>query len=247
MDGHDSLSRFLRRCLPLVEATLQENETVDIFRDILRYGDSVYSGGGTSNGGEHLREVRNFTDLEYSKGKRLTCIDWHPINPDVIAASACDQVGASSSDERVAAVGAPPHLGGENDDSATDASGLPSHVVIWERGTGLHPRAVLRAPLECPVFRFNPTRPDLVVGGCTNGQLALWEVAAASSERGICGDENDPSDPSAVRVAGGRRGGGVRMPPLGPIALSHPEHGHKRAVEDLVWLPADGQVSSFGE
>lgn len=58
------------------------------------------------------------------------------------------------------------------------AFGRPSpHVVlIWHFRDLIHPYMVLASPHEVTAFDFNPQHMEVVVGGCANGQVIMWEL-----------------------------------------------------------------------
>ena len=98
VDAGLSLSSFLKTASRVIEESLQQNETVDIFKgdfSSLKEDESLSFGSRSEN---TLPELRTFTDLTYSKDKILKSIDWHPRSKKIIAVSCCDNV---SFDERV--------------------------------------------------------------------------------------------------------------------------------------------------
>ena len=78
---------FLDRAAGQIEEALQQNETLDIFTDELSNlieEDAALGLKSESN----IKELRTFTDLEFSKNKTLAAIDWHPGRKGVVAVSA---------------------------------------------------------------------------------------------------------------------------------------------------------------
>jgi hypothetical protein len=69
-----------------VEEALQQNETVDLFKDEFRQlgEDDIAL---NNNSGNNIKELRTFADLKYSKNKALPAIDWHPRH--VVQSGAC--------------------------------------------------------------------------------------------------------------------------------------------------------------
>ena len=108
----DALADMLEKTLSNVEAALQQNETVNIFTDAMS---SVGEDDGAigSKMENQLKELRNFTDLDYSKNKSLSSIDWHPTKKGVLAVSVCRTL---SFDDRV-------EVSGQVD---------VAYVIIWE-------------------------------------------------------------------------------------------------------------------
>lgn len=37
---------------------------------------------------------------------------------------------------------------------------------------------LLEAPDDVMCFKFNPTDPNIVAGGCINGQVILWDISS---------------------------------------------------------------------
>jgi len=130
-----NISNMLKKMLPSVEEALLQNGTVDIFREALsQVGEDDNTVGSKME--NQLKELRNFTDLEFSKNKALTCIDWHPLKKGVIGVSICKSL---SFDQRV------------------ERSGLVdvAHVIIWEVSYIFGEVSVPRCP---KISNFPPPR-----------------------------------------------------------------------------------------
>jgi len=105
-----------------------------------------------------LAELSSFTDLVYSKNKIAVHMQWLPHQRGFFAVACID---ASPYNERVTRMGRP----------------QPAHVLVWNFRDPIHPEYVLQAPAEVATFQYNPANPDLVVGGCYNGQVVVWDMA----------------------------------------------------------------------
>lgn len=104
---------------------------------------------------------------------------------------------------------------------------------------------MLESPHEVTALAYNPANPDVLLGGCFNGQLVVWDTAGTVGAAGGAA--------SAASASGGTRGGrGASLaasPPdeLGereaatPVIrhkhLSAVEHSHTTTVCDVCWLP----------
>lgn len=74
----ERLSDFLRRAMVLCEHALGQNETLNIFRNeltLLVDDEVMVMGNGDA---KHIREERQFMDLELTNNKGLSAIEWHP-------------------------------------------------------------------------------------------------------------------------------------------------------------------------
>ena len=49
-------------------------------------------------------------------------------------------------------------------------------ILIWSFVDPIHPQLFLEAPDTVRCFQFNPSNPSVIVGGCSNGQIVLWNI-----------------------------------------------------------------------
>ena len=49
-------------------------------------------------------------------------------------------------------------------------------ILIWNFVDPIHPQLFLEAPDTVRCFQFNPSNPNVIVGGCSNGQIVLWNI-----------------------------------------------------------------------
>ncbi|EGB06695.1 hypothetical protein AURANDRAFT_28664, partial [Aureococcus anophagefferens] len=214
----------------VVEAALQQNETVDVFRDAFHaVGDDE---AAVSNKGENeLKELRTFNDIVYSKNMSLCDIDWHPTQKGMLAVA---PVRNFNFDERVEISG----------------QAFNSYILLWDFVDLIHPQLMLESPQEVSCFSFNSTQTHLVVAGAVNGQVVLWDIKAA-----VAALVRRQHRSSMARAGGGGSGGLAagddddegRPPPVKPCAISYLDATHKRGVADLTWLPPDSQINWRGQ
>ena len=199
-DFLEEMNKSLQKLAPMFEEALQENELVNIFTDYL----DIPEKGDLSmfrSLEEELKILSSFyfsnlssVDSRLSPGKAL-CLQVNPKNKNLIA------VSLSNNQENC-------------------ANGMNYGVVlIWEMGEkNNQPRYILRSPTDCKVLKFNPTQPHLLVGGCSNGSVLLWDIKDLESFSSKVVD---------------------------PVLQTHPSQVY--SVEDIIFLPADTQVNIHGQ
>ena len=69
------------------------------------------------------QEYQSFTDLQFSKDKMITCIQWHPTIKGVVATSVAEKL---SFDQRI--------------DNAAKVIMTPSLILIWSFADPIHPQ-----------------------------------------------------------------------------------------------------------
>lgn len=207
----DDVCSFLRSVVPRMERTLQENETVDVHANYFLTSKDDSLTDFVIRDDDTMEEIRSFTDLEFSKEKLISAIDIHPTMKDVVAVSISEPLNI---DEKI----------------IHPCALKPSFIILWKFGEQMHPYRMLAAPMDCPVCKFNPTSPNVMVAGCDGGQVLMWNI----------GDENLPS----VSSNGPQN---EQKMQLSPVAMSSPDHSHKRVVADISWLPPNVQINARGQ
>ena len=262
-----SMLQSIQRMAPLFEEALFENEhenkmfmfhtntNYSIYQDCLRDIPQSQKGDVSifRNDDDTVKAIGNYTDLLYSKGRIVHYLDVHPIDHDVVGVSV-SIINSDSDGSGSGGGGGGESGGGWEDRLPTLNSYMPAYIIVWKFGH-IRPLFLLKAPMECSVFRFNPNQPHLIVGGCRNGTVLLWDTsieerneisppkdyANRDSDSGAAGASSNAGSNSEYDEDEGRR----RV--ILPVALSSGEHGHKQMVSDLCWLPPHIQVNTQGQ
>ncbi|KPP70919.1 WD repeat-containing protein 63-like [Scleropages formosus] len=221
----ENLKNFASSAFSRFEIAIQQNKIMDVFFDdwqALSEGDIAFGGKADT----YLKEYQSFTDLQFSKDKSISCIKWHPtisgeaatlhlqpkktcafhpsteLRPSfncvrsVIAVSVTEKM---SFEERI--------------NGSTKLLLNPPLILFWSFSDPINPQIepLGNLRLECPddvlSFDFCPSDPNIIIGGCMNGQMAFEEDK-----------ENE-------------------IPVLLYCAVSSIENGHKAPVTDVQWLP----------
>jgi len=72
-------------------------------------------------------------------------------------------------------------------------------------------RYVLESPHEVTTFQYNPINPDIIIGGCYNGQVVVWDTSgtAAAAATASGGGASSSTGGKGGRVSGSKAGGRV--------------------------------------
>lgn len=136
-----------------------------------------------------LTELQSFVDLVYTPGRSVTALQWLPhrkvhksthwvtgllvfnmlfcilffSNFAVFPEGGCFVQGAI-------AMACKDHQG----------EGIGAHygILIWTFADLINPECILDAPVEVGTFQINLGMPHMVVGGCSTGQVILWDTSA---------------------------------------------------------------------
>ncbi|CAB1323949.1 unnamed protein product [Coregonus sp. 'balchen'] len=202
------------------------NEIMDVFFDDWKALSEEDSGYGRKVD-PHLKEYQSFTDLHFSKEKTISNINWHPT---INAVAVTERL---SFEDRI--------------NGSTKLLLNPSLILFWSFSDPINPQLLLECPDDVFSFEFCPSDPNIIVGGCMNGQVVLWDISA-----------------HVERLQGTRTGGGKNIaantnalqgfedkqenetPVVRYCAVSGIENGHKAPITDIQWLPETFEVSRMG-
>uniref|UniRef100_A0A8C5LFH8 Dynein axonemal intermediate chain 3 n=1 Tax=Jaculus jaculus TaxID=51337 RepID=A0A8C5LFH8_JACJA len=223
------LADFLNSVSTSVEIALQQNEIMNTFVDDWK-GLAEEEGTFGDKSDTHLKEYQSFTDLHSPMEKMITCIAWHPTIYGLIIVSVAVRL---SYEERV-------HFSGK-------LLLQPSLILFWSFADPIHPQLMLESPDDIFCFAFCPSDPNIIAGGCINGQIVLWDITAHADRI-----EN-------IKAGGGRSKKATLKPMflLEPesnkeamyirhCAVSSIESGHKKVITDIHWLSDTFEINRMG-
>lgn len=220
-DGKEELYASLENTTVKVEKSLQQNETMDIFNETFKVADDEELHDGMQIENE-LRELKNFADPTYSKFKVLSAIDWLPKAQGMVA---CSAVKNMSLDQRIAVSG----------------QTCISHILLWDFRQLVRPQILMQCSQEILQFRFNVSAPHIVAGGCSSGQVVLWDISDALSAAARKGSRNTNAEGEVEEEEA------QYAPVVVPKYMSNVDYGHRKAISDLFWLPPSIQFNYRGQ
>ncbi|TRY75281.1 hypothetical protein TCAL_00687, partial [Tigriopus californicus] len=100
-----------------------------------------------------------FSELVFSKDKRITQVKWHPKLPYIMAMSVIENVSYEDYLE-----------------SLSTRLVMPNVVMIWNMNYNYYPQVLLRVADDVTHLEWHPFEPETLVGGCVNGQLMIWDL-----------------------------------------------------------------------
>ncbi|XP_062049407.1 dynein axonemal intermediate chain 3 [Lepus europaeus] len=224
-----SLIDFLNSVSTSVEIALQQNEITNTFFDDWKHLAEEEGTFGDKTD-THLKEYQSFTDLHSPMEKTITCVSWHPTIYGLIAVSVAVRL---SFENRVQFSG--------------KLLLQPSLILFWSFSDPIHPQLMLESPDDIFCFQFCPSDPNIIAGGCINGQVVMWDITSHA-------------DRIENIKAGGSRSKKVTLKPMFLLepdsnkeamyirhcAVSSIESGHKKVITDIHWLSDTFEINRLG-
>eukprot|EP00484_Ammonia_sp_Unknown_P022624 CAMPEP_0197023826 /NCGR_PEP_ID=MMETSP1384-20130603/4466_1 /TAXON_ID=29189 /ORGANISM="Ammonia sp." /LENGTH=1061 /DNA_ID=CAMNT_0042452103 /DNA_START=67 /DNA_END=3252 /DNA_ORIENTATION=+ len=258
---NEKLEQFLEDVCNEFETMLTDNNLVNIFQDDFALFTDRDKELGLDTKTENIKEMQNFVDLNWSRGKKISDIHWMPSNeskPNNIVAVSC--IENMSFDERV---------------DIMNKSRI-STILLWNLShILLRAQIILTAPADIFTFKFHPNNSNIVIGGLETGQVALWDLndchyqqqqqqqTAQGKQQDADANHDDDEDDADLlnpfrnkqRSIGKKSNtqktddddDDEKIPQIQAKLLSHIEKSHIKCVTDIVWLPQDIMIASNGE
>jgi len=132
------------------EAIIQQNNAIDLYE--MYFDNDTALAPAVPPACEALCMLRDPSPLKRS----VTCISWHPDNPNKLAVAYSIQQFQQ----------APPDL--------------PVASYVWDYTRPNQPEMELLPPSPLCCLAFNPRTPDHLIGGCYNGQIVVFDLRKGS-------------------------------------------------------------------
>ncbi|NXP52056.1 WDR63 protein, partial [Heliornis fulica] len=216
----EKLKDFLTSVRLRMEVALQQNEIMNAFFDDWKaLAEDESSSGGKPD--VYLKAYQSFTDLRYLKDRTISCICWHPTIYGIIAVSARER------------------LSNEEQANLSEKSLLQQSVILfWSFFDPVHPQLMLECPEDIYCFQFSPSDPNIIAGGCINGQVVLWDISQHEEKLQNAETVADEVKMTAVNMVNAPILDILTEPPLVRYyAVSSIQYCHKKTVTDIHWLP----------
>ncbi|NXA26264.1 WDR63 protein, partial [Ibidorhyncha struthersii] len=227
----EKLKEFLTSVHLRMEIALQQNEIMNAFFDDWKaLAEDESSSGGKPD--VYLKAYQSFTDLQYLKDRTISCVCWHPTIYGIIAVSAREQL---SYEEQV---------------NLSDKSFLQQSVILfWSFFDPIHPQLMLECPEDVYCFQFNPSDPNIIAGGCLNGQVVLWDISQHEEKLQNAKTAADGMKMTAVNMVNASILNilySTESPLVRYCTVSSMQYSHKKTVTDIHWLPGYSEEHQMG-
>lgn len=231
-----SIQKYLEENIERISNLLQINGCIDLY-----INDYAYLGQGEARQSvdniDRLIEYASFTDIDLCKGKVISHAAWHPMWTGTIAVSYTDECPSGY------------RVGPAKIDEVSRAVYGVNPVLIWSFLDGLSARLLLDAHREVVTLAFCPYDENLLVGGCTNGQVIIWDIRHkmqhVEEEEILTNDQQRYRTFMFSLMEWMKNIKDIKLVPI--AAVSNLEYSHRSAVTRIVWLPNYYEISKTGQ
>jgi len=250
------LEQFLDDIYVEIQDMLTDNNLVNIFEDDFNAFMTKDNNLGLDTKTENIKEIQTFVDLNWSRGKKISDIQWMP---------------SSTNDNNMIAVSCIENMSFDDRVNIMNKSRI-STILLWNLShILLKAQTILTAPTDIFVFKFHPKNKNIIIGGLETGQVVIWDLNDYQNQQKINSinkqsknnktekdrdtetnddDENiediNVDDPFEI-FDNDDDNEDDKIPVIEPKMLSFIEKSHTKSVTDLLWLPQDMMIKPTGE
>ncbi|XP_042368184.1 dynein axonemal intermediate chain 3 [Plectropomus leopardus] len=221
----ESLKNFCDLVTPGVLQALQQEENMNVFFDDFKaLGTTTEDGDWSGKVSEGLMLYQAFTDQKYTKDKKISSIHWHPTIYGLIAVALT-----------------------EKKETLNDSSGFvvrSSLILFYSFSDHSNPQLLLECPDDIFAFEFCPSDSNIIVGGCVNGQVVLWDISTHVTHlQGTQPGKKVSVNTDTFDLDDNKEN---KTPVVRFCAVSALESSHKAPITDVQWLPPTFEVTRTG-
>ncbi|XP_019749897.1 dynein axonemal intermediate chain 3 [Hippocampus comes] len=218
-----SLSDFFDAVTNRVLHALQQEEIMNVFKDDwMALGTNTEDIDWSGKVSDVLMLNQAFSDPNYSQDKEIICLHWHPTIQSVMAVAMTEK----KTQQLVRSTG--------------------PLIVFYTFSDPTHAKILLECPDDILAFEFCPSDPNIIVGGCVNGQVVLWEISAHVTHLHPAQHGHHRHESVKNDMLGLEDKKHTKAPLVRYSAMSGVENSHKAPITDVHWLPQTFEVTAQG-
>lgn len=183
-----------------------------------------------------FKEYMSFTDIGMCKGKTISSVAWHPMWSGTVAISYSD---VALSDY----LSAPSTV-----DEVDRAVHGVNPVLLWSLLDALNAKLLMEAHREVTALSFCPYDENILIGGCINGQVIVWDIRNKLKnveEEEILTDEQQQYRALMYSLLGWMKN--IKDPKfVAATAISDMEYSHKDRIMHITWMPPYWKINKKG-
>lgn len=233
----NNIIEYLNDNLDLIDELLEVNGFINLYAHDYEELTRTEMGIGTVPTALDFKEYMSFTDIVMCKGKTIASVSWHPMWSGTVAISYTD---ISPNDYTTST--------SSNTDSVERAVHGVNPVLLWSLLDALNAKLLMEAHREVTALAFCPYDENILVGGCINGQVIVWDIRNKLKnveEEEILTDEQQKYRALMYSMIGWMKN--IKDPKfVAATAISNMEYSHKNRIMNIVWLPPYWKINKQG-
>ncbi|KAK4882056.1 hypothetical protein RN001_005375 [Aquatica leii] len=184
-----------------------------------------------------VKEFSSFYNHLLAKEKMIAAVCWHPMWTGMVAISYSIQAPDIYRQFK------------HRFDVVAGAVFDVTPVLLWSFADKLVPSLVLETPRDITALSFCPYDENILIGGCINGQIILWDLTnrLKRSEEEIVLSPQQWRYRARMQSLMGWMKHTINVKVVRPVVTSDLEHSHKDAILQISWISPYNEVTRAGK
>ncbi|XP_072755776.1 dynein axonemal intermediate chain 3 [Anoplolepis gracilipes] len=121
-----------------------------------------------------------------------------------------------------------------------------NRILIWSFTDCLSPKLILECPREVTSIGVCPLDGSIIVGGCKNGQIAIWDIPGKIEQVESVIAQTGAKYSIAMRSLMTWMHETTVTSLISPVAMSSLKYSQKAGITQVIWLPSHHKVDKNG-
>lgn len=227
---YKELLYFLNQIMYFITDRIHLNANIDLYND--DYEQLVLN--QIKNYYYHQKPLKYFSNIKYSRNKYVSTLVWHPKISGLVAVAYTNET--------------------QNTIKTADLSYIELEfsknvVLIWCYSFCMEPKLILHSDQEIVSLCFCPHNVDILIGGCINGQIVIWDLTnklerVESDEIMLTPEEERHRAIMESFTNWMLLSNDVSQ--IKPTAVSNVLASHRNAVTGIYWMSANFECTKNG-
>ncbi|XP_033228955.1 WD repeat-containing protein 63-like [Belonocnema kinseyi] len=189
------------------------------------------------------KEHQSYYDGNFCLDKVINELSWHPLWTGIAACSYTDYAKSTR------------FSGPKLNNEIKRSNKGKNQTLVWSFNDCLAPKLVLESPREVTVVSICPHNENVIIGGCSNGQIAIWHIPGKikKMEAIIVHTTAQVKYRIAMKNLMAWMRDTIGVSAVDITAMSSLQSSQKGRITQIAWVPAynkvgkDGRIINFPE
>lgn len=235
-DCRKNIQNFMEQKLDSLDDLLDINGAIDLYSN--DYENLVLDPKYTAQIKTYpAREYLSFIDMKLCGNKMISSVSFHPLWTGLAAVSYVDTAPTLYLNAKI------------KKDEVHRAVHDSNPVLVWSFDNDLKAKLILETPREVYSLSFCPYEENLLVGGCLNGQIIIWDITnkihRVEKEEILTIHQQKYRDYMHSLMYWMKNIFNISL--VRPTAISDLKYSHRGCVNGITWLSPFHNVSKTGK
>ncbi|XP_034941227.1 WD repeat-containing protein 63-like [Chelonus insularis] len=180
-------------------------------------------------------EYQHYHDGQLTKEKVINDLCWHPLLSGIAIATYTTHCKSAF------------FRGRQTQEKIPQSFSRDNKVLVWSFNDCLQPKLILECPREVTAISIRPLDGNVVVGGCSNGQIAVWSILGKIEEVEKTSSGSQLKYRQVMKNLMSWMKDTTSSNVIYPAAMSSIKNGQKGAITQIIWLATHSKLNENGK